>query len=148
MKRLIIALCILLCAGFTLSAAVNVDADDLALGAVAGDAELGGVSLTLGSGSAEVSSSDDGQVLTLSGDARLSVQAAAGETLTVIGAVPSDGSPLSLAISSDAGVSETVDALSSDGSRAFIEYPIEADGSYSIGSADGSAVSLCSISVE
>ena len=148
MKRLIIALCILLCAGFTLSAAVNVDADDLALGAVAGDAELGGVSLTLGSGSAEVASSDDGQMLTLSGDARLSLQAVQGETISLVCAVPSDGSQLALSISSDAGASETIDDYAMDGATALIEYPIAADGTYSISSADGSAVSLYSISIE
>ena len=34
MKRLVIVLCVLLCAGFTLSAAASVKADDIALGAI------------------------------------------------------------------------------------------------------------------
>ena len=152
MKKLAVALCILLCVGFTLSAAVDVKADDLPAGAIASDSDLGGVSLVPGTGTAEVvaSGSDESgysNMLTLSGDALLSFQATAGETLTVTGAVPAGDNPFELEISSDSGVSEAVEGEASDGGTMVVTFPVEADGTYSISSVDGNPVSLYQVTV-
>ena len=152
MKRLVIVLCVLLCAGFTLSAAASVKADDIALGAISANTDFGGVSLVLGSGSAEVTaagSNDAGyaNVLTLSGDAALSFQASAGEMISIIGAVPSGDEPFEVMISSDAGA-EVAGGEAADGGVMLVEHPAGNDGMYMVCSAYGNPVSIYQVTVE
>ena len=152
MKRLVIVLCVLLCAGFTLSAAASVKADDIALGAISADTDFGGVSLVLGSGSAEVTaavSNDAGyaNVLTLSGDAALSFQASAGEMISIIGAVPADDEPFEVMIASDAGA-EVAGGEATDGGAMLVEHPAGDDGMYMVCSAYGNPVSIYQVTVE
>lgn len=149
MKRITALICTLLVIGFTLSAAVNVSADDLQLGAITSDTAIGDVSLVLGNGSAEVVASSapavdaDGnayeKMLTLSGDSLLSFSANEGETLKITALAPSDGTELSLLLSSDTGVAETLTGTSADGVTVSIEYPIEATGTYTVSAGGGTA---------
>ncbi len=152
MKKTIIALCILLCVGFTLSAAVDIKADNLSVGAISSDAEIDGVSIVPGTGKAEVVAASDtstgySNVLTLSGDAAVSVPVLAGETISITGIASDDGS-FNLMITSDSDVEEIVGGESSDNGTMLIVHPVEEDGDYMISSAYGDPVSLCEISIE
>lgn len=153
MKKLFAALCVLLCVGFTLSAAVNVKADDLPAGMISSDSEFNGLTVLPGTGTAEVTASADaaagyGSVLTISGDAALSVQAAAGETISAIGPAPADGGTFALAIASDSGSMEIAESEAADGGAMLVTHPVEEDGLYMISSAYGDPVSICEITVE
>lgn len=151
MRKAIAVLCILLCVGFTLSAAVDVKADDLALGAISSDSELNGVSIVPGTGSAEVAAADAASgysnVLTISGDASISVQATAGETLSVTGAVPADGDSFDLSIVSDSGVEEIAGGEASADGLMVVTHPVAEDGLYMISSAYGNPVSIYEVAV-
>ena len=153
MKKQFAALCILLCAGFTLSAAVNVQADDFPAGIISSDSELNGVTVVPGTGTAEVTASADAtagysSVLTISGDAALSVQAAAGEEISVIGPVPADGGAFALAIASDSGYTGIAEGTASDGGAMVAVHSVAEDGLYMISSADGNPVSIYGITAE
>ena len=157
MKKALAVLCIFLVAGFSVFAAVDVKADDLALGAITEDSSLDGLTISVGTGAVSVDSSSapavdaDGNlysnVLTLSGDSFISFSAEEGETLNVRGAVASDGSAYSLLLSSDSGLSETLTGTSEDGVTAVVEYVIPATGTYTISAAGGTA-SIYQVSVE
>ena len=157
MKKALAVLCILLVAGFSVFAAVDVKADDLALGAITEDSSLDGLTISVGTGAVSVDSSSapavdaDGNlysnVLTLSGDSLISFSAEECETLNVRGAVASDGSAYSLLLSSDSGLSETLTGTSEDGVTAVVEYVISATGTYTLSAAGGTA-SIYQVSVE
>lgn len=153
MKKLLIALCIFLCAGFTLSAAVNVKADELPVGAVSPDMKLDGIELSYETGTAEVVAADDAssgysRELTISGDAVISVTCSAGETITLTGALPSDDNPFDIMITSDSGMEEVVGGESSESGTMIITYPVAENGTYMISSAYGNPVSIYQIAVE
>lgn len=153
MKKLVIALCIFLCAGFTLSAAVNVKADELPVGTVSPDMKLDGIELSYETGTAEVVAADDAssgysRELTISGDAVISVTCSAGETITLTGALPSDDNPFDIMITSDSGMEEVVGGESSESGTMIITYPVTENGTYMISSAYGNPVSIYQIAVE
>ncbi len=157
MKRLTVALCLLLVAGFTLSAAVDARADELPAGAVASDSSFGGVNLVVGDGSASVDSvsvpaadpsgNAYSQVLTLSQGSVLEFPAVSGETVKIYAQVPQDGSALSFLISSDAGLSEVLESTTDDNALAYAEYPVTADGTYTL-TVDGPSASIYEVVVE
>lgn len=149
MKKIVIALSILLCAGFTLSA-MNMKADDIQIGEISSDAALGGISLSLGSGKAEVTESASGvyvHALTISGDTAISGDLHSGETLSIIGAAPEEGA-FEVMITSPDGVTEVAAGEQTADGTSLAEYTIGSDGVYTISSPSGSAVSIYQIYTE
>ena len=145
MKKLAIVLCILLCAGFTLSAAVNIKADDIATGEIASDADLGGIGLAIGTGHAEVTEAPMAgysKALTISGDTAISVEGLVGETISLIGGT------FDVAITAPDGTVENVSGVAGDDGTAIVEYAVNADGTYTIASSVGDPVSIYQIAVE
>ena len=145
MKKPAVVLCILLCAGFTLSAAVNIKADDIATGEIASDADLGGIGLTIGTGHAEVAEepvSSYSKALTISGDTAISIEGVAGETISLIGGT------LDVAITAPDGTVENVSGVAGDDGTAIAEYAVNADGTYTIASSAGDPVSIYQITAE
>ena len=150
MRKAIAVLCILLSVGFTLSAAVDVKADDLSVGAISSDSEFDGVSIVLGTGSAEVAAAEASgysNVLMISGDAAISVQVTAGETISVTGAIPADGSAFDLSIVSDSGVEEIAGGEASSDGLMVVTHSVDEDGLYMISSAYGNPVSIYEVSI-
>lgn len=156
MKKTITLALVLLMVVFSVSAA-SVSADKLIPGDQADGSVLGdGFTLVLNGGSAAVNPAEgiaytsDGleysQMLTLTGDASLSFDAAAGNILKLTADVPADGSYSNVKISSSDSMDE-IGGESSDGGTVYYEYEIPADGSYSLSSPDGN-VSIYSLSIE
>ncbi len=134
--------------GSTLMAAVDAAADDLGIGSITGDSSFGGINLSVGTGSVSVEPASmpavaaDGtaysNVLMLSGDSSLSFDGKAGEKMTLMAAVPSDGTPFGILVESD-GSSETIGGESADGATVCVEYTLPSDGAYSLSAPSGNA---------
>ena len=150
MKRFTVTLCALLALGFALSAAVEVTADDLAAGPLSEDVTLGDAGVVVGTGNVLVDVSTDpayAQVLTLTGDSAITLNAKQGETLTLAAAPDATTGEASVVLSSDAGTSEVLSGVSADGSPVTVEYSFPADGVYTLAANPEQALSVYQVTV-
>lgn len=138
MKKTVLAALVLACSVSMVYAAVDVNADMMAIGTIDPGTDIGGA-VTAGDASVETSSdgSPFSSVLVIPEGSSLSFDGFAGDVLKISSAMPADGAS-AFSITSE-NSSDVVEGASSDGMTAYSEYSIPADGTYSLSPSGGSA---------